>query len=202
MKTNPLNLKQIAKKLLYTIIFLAGISYYSKACTANFTYTTGVNGQVNFTSTSTGVSAYTEYNWDANDGSGLVSTGLTNTYHHTYIANGTYQVLLYIYDSLAVCNDSIRLSVTVSNVTTPCTLHAGASATNGLAGQVLLTSTSLNTNANTLYFWTPGDGSPRVQWNDTLTHKYIYNGFYAATITVEDTGNAFCIDSNQVFIYV
>ncbi len=203
MKTTT-NLMKTGKKLLYALLFMVGLglSNYSNACTANFTYTTGVNGQVTFTSTSTGVSANTQYFWDANDGSGLVGTGYTTSYHHQYIANGTYNVLLWIYDSLGSCNDSIRLAVNITNVTNPCNMHASFTYATGGHGQATFTSTSTNTNANTLYYWNYGDGTPTTQWYDTATHKYTYNGYYDVWLTIRDTGSGFCTDSVDTWVYI
>jgi len=196
--------KTVKNLFLAFVLFLGmGLGNKALACTANFTYTTGLNGLVNFTSTSVGVNIATRYQWDANDGSGLANTGATNTYSHYYLANGTYHVLLYIYDSLLSCSDSIRLAITVSNVSAfPCQLSTSFTSVNGLDGQVTFTSTSQHTNANTLYFWNFGDGSPRIQGHDTITHKYIYSRWYGVWLVTQDTGNAYCIDSNAISIDV
>jgi PKD repeat protein len=152
MKTKLQYQTKTFKKLLLGIFFLVSVIAGNKAfaCTANFTYNTGLNGLVNFTSTSVGANGGTHYEWDANDGSGVVNTGNVSTYSHYYLANGTYNVLLYIYDSLLVCNDSIRLAVVVSNVSAyPCQLSASLTYVSGLDGQVTFTSTSAHTNPNT-----------------------------------------------------
>jgi len=204
MKTKLQHQTKTVKSLFLALFVVIGMGLSNKAlaCTASFTYTNGLNGLVHFTSTSVGVNVGTAYYWNTDDGNGLISTGNTNTYNHYFLANGTYNVLIYIYDSLGNCNDSVRQAVIVSNVTQPCNLSASGTYSNGLAGQATLTSTSQHTNANTLYFWNFGDGSPRVQGHDTITHKYIYNGWYTAWIVIQDTGNAYCIDSNIIYVNI
>jgi len=206
MKSKLQHQTKTVKTLFLAFAFLIGMGLSNKAlaCAASFTYTTGVNGLVHFTSTSGGVGPTTGYTWNPGDGNGFVFNGYgnSNTYSYYYQANGTYTAMLCIYDSLNSCNDTARVSVTVSNVTQPCNLSASGTANIGGDGQVKFTSTSLNTNANTLYFWNFGDGSPRVQGKDTITHKYTYSNFYTVWIVIQDTGNAYCIDSNVIYINV
>src|ERR1700722_10731757 len=103
MKTKSLQTN--LKKLLLGLSLVLGLGWsnISKACTANFTYTTGVNGQVFFTSTSSGFSS-PWYLWDPGDARG---TMYGNAPSHTYITNGTFYVHLYVTDS--ICTDTITL---------------------------------------------------------------------------------------------
>lgn len=185
--------KSIGKRLLYSLLLIGGImlsGYKSYACHANFTYAAGVNGHYTFTSTSTGFSS-PYYSWNPGDGSGWQSGGIT--FAHTYTANTTYSVELLVMDS--TCADSIVIPITVTNVTSPCVLSANFTASVGAHGVVTFTSTSTGTNANTLYFWAPGDSNIYVQGSTTYIHKYLYQGSYGVWLTVEDTGSAYCIDS-------
>jgi PKD repeat protein len=196
MKTsNP----KMSLRVLFIALGMFWASFAGVACNANFTYVAGLNGHYSFTSTSTGVGSGTQYEWNPGDGSGW-QYGNT-AFRHIYTVNGTYNAKLWISDSSS-CNDSITISITVSNVTTPCTLSANFSYTIGAHGVVTFTSTSTGTNANTQYYWTPDDSNLRVQGTTTYTHKYLYQGDYLVWLTLSDTGNAYCMDSNATYIYV
>ncbi len=149
---------------MYTIFLLGSLafgSYKSIACTASFTYVAGLNGHYTFTSTSVGVGGGTRYSWNPGDGSGWQNGG--TTYLHTYVTNSTFNVRLAIYDSTLSCMDtSVIVPVTVTNVTSPCTLSASFTYSVGAYGVVTFTSTSAGTNANTLYYWKPGDSNQTV----------------------------------------
>lgn len=189
------------KNLTIGILMLCGImlsSYKSFACTASFTYTAGVNGHYTFTSTSSGFSFGPDCYWNAGDGTGWQYG--TPTFTHIYTANGTYNVELAADDS--TCFDTATVAVTITNITVPCTLSAGFNISYGAGGQVTFTSTSGGTNVNTLYYWAPGDSNQRVQGSTVYTHTYMWNGPYTVWLTVEDTGNAYCIDSTDVQITV
>jgi PKD repeat protein len=199
MKTR--SLKNHFGKLLFGLILVMsmGWSNIAKSCpiTANFTYTLGVNGNVSFTSTSSGVGPNSYYFWDADDGSGMV-WGNT-TFNHLYLVNGTYNVLLYIQDTVGACFDSIRIPITVSNITYPCTLRANFKDSTENNGKVKFTSTSTGTYPITLYYWNFGDGTPTVLGGDTITHQYMYDNWYGnpykPKLTIKDTGSALCADS-------
>ena len=96
----------------------------------------------------------------------------------------------------------ITIPVTITNVVTPCTLAANFTVSYGLGGQVTFTSTSGGTNANTLYYWSPGDSNQRYQEPSVYTHTYLWSGPYTVWLTVEDTGLSYCIDSIEYLINV
>ncbi len=192
--------KSIGKRLLYSLLLIGGVmlsSYKSMACNANFTVAAGVNGHYTFTSTSTGFSS-PYYSWNPGDGSGWQYGNIT--FAHTFTANATYSVELFVQDSS--CMDSIVIPVTITTVTSPCILAANFTYSVGAHGVVTFTSTSTGTNANTLYFWAPGDSNIYVQGTTSYTHKYLYQGSYGVWLTVEDTGSAYCIDSIYEWINV
>jgi PKD repeat protein len=200
MKTSTRKTKSHFKKiLLYAIVLLGSLtfsSYKSKACTTSFTYSAGVNGHYTFTST--GFSAIWYY-WDPGDGSGWHNG--SSSFNYTYLANGTYHARLYAIDS--TCADTSTIdTIVVSNVTIPCTLHASFNVTYGAGGQVTFTSTSTGTNVNTFYYWSPGDSNKRYQGSASFMHTYLWDGRYGVWLTIEDTGNAYCIDSTWVQITV
>jgi len=191
---NPTSL--FKRKFLFGIFVLIGLmlsSYKSTACTASFTYTAGVNGHYSFTSTSVGVGRYTFYTWNAGDGNGW--HGGSTTFSHIYKTNGTFTARLAIMDSSLTCVDTASVSITVSNVNTPCTLAANFTYTVTPHGVVNYTSTSTGTNAYTQYYWRPGDSNLYVRGTTTYTHKYLFQGFYTMWLTVKDTGLSYCIDS-------
>jgi PKD repeat protein len=196
MKTK--SLKKAGSRMLAALALIIGIGLFSnaKACTATFTYTTGANGLVNFTST---VSGFTtpSYWWNPGDGSGFLYGANPS---HTYLANGTYYVLLTVTDS--ICTDTITLPVTVTNVTNPCLIKPSFTVSYGTHGNVTFTSTSTGTTVNTVYFWDPADGTGRVSGTTVFNHKYIYKGNYNVCLTLQDTTNSSCIDSTWVNINV
>jgi PKD repeat protein len=203
MKTSNLRtVSPFRKTLLYAIILLGSLglsSYKTMACTASFSYTAGLNGHYTFTSTSTGFSGAFYYSWNPGDGSGW-SPG-NSTFSHLYTANGTYYARLFVTDS--TCSDtSVVDTIVVSNVTIPCTLSAGINVTYGSGGQVTFTSISAGTNSSTVYYWSPGDSAQRYLEPSVYTHTYLWDGYYSVWLTVEDTGNAYCIDSTEVNILV
>jgi PKD repeat protein len=198
------NLKRVfpfKKGLLYAIILLGSLtlgSYKSMACTASFTYSAGVNGHYTFTSTSSGFGPGLQYSWNPGDGSGWHYGG--SPYNYTYTTNNTFTVQLAANDS--TCFDTASMAITVSNVTTPCTLSANFTISYGPGGQVTFTSTSTGTNANTFYYWKPGDSNQRYQEPSTYTHTYPGNGNFYAWLVVEDTGSAYCIDSVEELVHI
>ncbi len=204
MKTSSLKtVSPFRKKLLFAALIVGSLvlgSFQSKACTASFTTNAGLNGHYTFTSNSIGFGPGVSYSWNPGDGSGWHQTWFTNTYSVIYTVNTTYNVQLAANDS--TCFDTITIPVTVSDITTPCTLSAGISVSYGSSGDVTFTSTSTGTNSNTLYYWSPGDSNQRYQEASVYTHKYLWDGYYTAWLTIQDTGTAYCIDSTEVRIMV
>jgi len=183
------------KKLALTILTLAffGLTNVAMACTASFTSSIGVNGHATFTSTSTWSTGYPHYQWDAGDGSGLQYG--SSTFNHIYTANGAYWVKLILTIDTVSCTSVDSALVTVSNVTTPCTLAASYTYSAGAHGLTSFASTSTGTNAGTLYFWNFGDGGGKTLSTAGPTHTYIYQGYYTVWLYIEDTGSAYCEDS-------
>jgi PKD repeat protein len=199
MKTTTQRLKTAGRKLLQAFVLISCIGLFSNmasACSATFTYTTGANGLVNFTSSVTGFTSPI-YWWNPGDGKGNMYTANPS---HTYITNGTFNVTLYVTDS--TCMDTITLPVTVTNVTNPCLISPSFTTSFGSHGAVTFTSTSTGTNINTVYFWDPGDGSGRVSGGTVFNHTYTYKGSYTVWLTLQDTTNLICIDSVPAYITV
>ncbi len=203
MKTNNPQTRSLFRKMMvYAIVLLCGFtlsSYKSLACTASFNYTIGPNGYVTFTSTSTGFGPGVFYSWNPGDGSGWQAFNNT-TFAHWYLTNNTFTAKLAVNDSF--CYDTATMNITISNVVTPCTLSANFTYTVAALGSVSFTSTSTGTNANTLYYWRPGDSNQRVQATANYSHTYEYGGNYPVWIIIEDTGSAYCMDSIIEYVYV
>ncbi len=156
---------------------------------ANFTYTQGANGLVNFSSTSTGTVAGTVFNWQY----GYNTSGGTgaNT-SNTFPANGLYNVTLYVFNSTnPLCMDSVVIPVTVN--TLPCSLNASFNYTIGTGGNVNFASTSTGTTNTSLYIWNFGDAT-NGSGNPT-SHTYANSGTYIATLTVNNGSLSSCVDT-------
>ncbi|MBL7917742.1 MAG: PKD domain-containing protein, partial [Bacteroidia bacterium] len=93
--TDSLNMCTSTKCKTVTINCIA-----ASTCTANFSYSTCVNGNMQFFSTSSGVGNFTYYSWNFGDS----SFGTGQSPNHTYSANGIYTVCLTIIDSTTNCN--------------------------------------------------------------------------------------------------
>lgn len=203
MKTRTIQTKSsFSKKTGWGFLLVCGLllsSYQSKACTASFTYSAGVNGHYTFTSTSIGVGAGTQYMWNPGDGSGW-HVGRT-PFVYTYTANATYTARLAIQDTSCV-DTSAAVSITVTNVVSPCILSASFTYTVAPQGVVNFTSTSGGVNSYTQYYWTTTDSNNRVRATNTYTHQFAWSGYHTVWLTVEDTGSQYCIDSIPENIYV
>ncbi len=169
-----------------TLIYIT-VNTASCNLNANFSYTVGANGVVNFASTSTGTNVSTTYQWYFSPGS---ATGANVT--HTYNNNGVYGVSLFASDSS--CYDSLTVYITVNTAT--CNLNAGFTYTLGANGVVNFASTSTGTNSGTTYQWYffPGTAS-----GPTSTHTFPNNGTYPVTLWVNN-GN--CSDSITGYISI
>jgi PKD repeat protein len=160
------------------------------AAIANFTYSLGAAGVVNFTSTSTGAASFY---WTFGDG---LDTLLQNP-SHTYLINGSYVVTLYAHDSSATCLDTIVKTINVTNITTPCTLNASFTKFNGAGGLVTFTNNTTGNVGTTTYNWNFGDGAAASIANPT--HTYTSNGTYTVKLIVTDVN---CADTSTVLITV
>jgi len=187
--------------LLLLSIFCINAVY---ACSVNISVHYGINGHVTFNASSTGGDVYgDQFTWNLGDGSGNKNMGYDSTLSYVYTTNGTYKVSVqFQVDSSPTCSSTDTISINITNITTPCTLSTSYTYTVNAAGQVNFTSTSTGTNANTLYYWNPGDGSPTIQALSNYSHTYTYQGGYYVWLYTKDTGAAYCIDSTYQYIAV
>lgn len=150
-------------------------------CFADFTFSTdGLS--VDFTNLSSG--NFDMVSWDFGDGIGW-SGDMNPTYE--YLAPGTYEVCLYIYDSMTGnCNAQYCQYVTVASG------GGGACDANYtyVANELYVECTNTSTGTYTTAIWDFGDGSTPGFDN---THTYAAPGTYEVCLTI---GNIFpfCVD--------
>ena len=152
-------------------------------CTAiaDFTYTDNGNGNFSFTSTSTG--GLNHY-WQFGDGNNAI---YVNNPNHTFAANGTYNVVLHIFDSLYTCYKWKSYSVIVNGVNGTSICNAGYTMyLDSITNNIIVTNSS--TGANLSYFWDFGDGNTSTQAYPSYT--YSTPGPFLLCLTVSDSINS------------
>lgn len=174
------------KKIYFLLILFIGLSIrLNSQCNASFNYTVGANGNVTFSSTSTGTNSLTTYGWFFGDGGQTVGFA-PSTVNHTYVNNGAFTATLTIQDSLFMCYSSVAITLTVT--TAPCT---GSIAINSspVAGGVygFSTPTGPSVDPNTTYNWNYGDGNfSNGTGLSSVSHTYMASGNYTVTLSVTD----------------
>ncbi len=165
---------------------------------ANFTYTLGANGLVNFTSTSIGTNSFTNYRWTFGNGIVLSGNNMTST-AQTYTANGTYVVTLKDSTSNPACVSQISQTINIGNVINPCNLSANFSGA-GTNGVFNFNNTSTGTSAGVTYLWNFGDAttSPSV----SPSHTYTNAGNYTVTLSANNNYSYSCVSTKTTVISV
>jgi PKD repeat protein len=139
---------------------------------ANFSYRLYANGNIGFSSTSTGnIGAYS---WNFGDGSDAIKSPNPT---HQYIANGTYPVTLTVENSSG--ESSVTINVTISNVAIVVVETVDFTfAFSGLGVQFTDTSTKPGDR-----LWNFGDGTT----SNLISPYYLYgaNGAYTVTLTIQ-----------------
>src|SRR6185312_10614270 len=158
---------------------------------ASFTYTVSAHGVVNFTSTSHGTNANTQYYWRPDD-SNLYVHG-TSTYTHKYLYKGFYGVWLTVKDTgNSYCIDSTYQYITVNTAdSSNCHIHANFTYTAGPYGQITFTNTSVGAKAGSQYEWIVGN---KLIYFGTgpFTYTFNFNGVYSVKLAISDSS---CNDS-------
>ena len=175
-----------------SVVLPVTVTSYTTPCglAANFTFTQGVNGQVGFTSTSTGTIAGSSYIWKYGD---ATPNGSGNPNSHTYAANGTYIATLTVNNTIT-CVSSITKTISVNTISiNPCNLVANYTYTVGSGGNVSFASNSTGTNGNTTYFWDFGDGFTGA--GNAPSHSYASAGAYNVLLFANNQTNPLCVDS-------
>ena len=182
MKNKYLNKTKVAIGTLFAGLFLCTALSSNAQCAANYSYTIGSNGTVNFQSTSIGTSTATSYYWSF--GASGWATGSTASY--VFLTNGMKSVCLHIVDTLitAGCSSTKCDSVLITNVSTvtPCNpsvaFYLSKDSTQTLAWNALPSYPTNITNAS----WTWGDGSTSNGLYPS--HTYSAAGTYSICVTV------------------
>jgi PKD repeat protein len=187
-------------KYLTLLFFLLLAKKNVSQCTANFSYTIGASGAVNYVSTSLGTNSTTTYFWSFGNGTSYTATGSPGIFtSNTFTANGTYFVTLFISSTFPVCTSTITQTVSISTVTL-CPIIPAFSFTTGGGGNVNFQSISTGTILGTNYTWKFGDGSIVTTSNTTISHTYSVNSNYAVKLFVFN--NSSCLDSVTNFVNV
>ncbi len=163
---------------------------------SNFTYSQSNNGLVNFTSTSSGTLSSATYSWTYGD----ASIGVGANSAHTYSANGSYSVILYVKNNVSPsCNDSSLVQTVVVN-SYSCNLNANFSYSLGANGLANFVNTSVGTSSTTSYSWNFGDATNAALANPT--HVYAANGTYIVTLTVNNNSTPVCISTKTISLVI
>ena len=152
---------------------------------ANFNYTQGSNGTINFNNTTTGASGGVSYSWAFGNGSTSSATSPANT----YTANGTYIATLTANNNTTpACVSTKTLAIFVNSI---CNLVAGFNYTVGANGVVNFQNTSTGTTSFTSYSWNFGTAPTSTVTNPSHTY---FNGTYTVILTASSF-SPFCTDT-------
>lgn len=158
--------------------------------TANFSATNvggcaGLTTTFNDLSTTDGINAITNWQWDFGDGTIQSFTG--PPYQHTYNVPGTYSVKLIVTDA-AGCKDSITLNNLVT-ATDPVPGFTSADTLTCPGATVTFNNTSSPVGFSST--WDFGDGGTSTATSPT--HVYAATGLYTVKLIIQDVFS--CIDS-------
>ncbi|MEO0898560.1 MAG: PKD domain-containing protein [Bacteroidota bacterium] len=147
-------------------------------CLATFNWVNQAPLQINFFANNVNI-ANPVYEWDFGDG----RTGMNQVTTHTYNAAGTYQVILFVTDSVSNCTAIDSQFVTVID-DDQCQADFSA-VTIGAATQFQnLSSHSLAGGGNITYQWAFGDGNTSIQ--EDPQHFYGASGVYLVCLLMVD----------------
>jgi PKD repeat protein len=158
---------------------------------ANFGYTQGGNGLVNFNNTSTGTVSGVTYSWFFGDN----TTGTQVAPAHTYSANGVYQATLVANNNTTpACSNGITLPVVVNSY---CTISANFTYSVNTNGSVSF----FNTTTPTLglnYSWNFGNSTSSSLMNPVAI--YTANGTYTVTLTANSSST--CVNQHTAVVTI
>jgi PKD repeat protein len=156
---------------------------------ASFTYSPTsptIGGTVTFTATATGGISPYSFSWRFGDG----STGSGGSATHSYSAQGTYEVILTVQDSMSPSNSlTTTSSLTVSPPSPPPLSASFAySPSNPSVNQaVVFTATASGGVSPYSFNWNFGDGT--VGSGSSVTHSYSSPATYTVVLTVHDSAS-------------
>lgn len=196
-------MKKISTYLkLLTVLGLMFFAQQSKAqCAPNFIYSLNANGNVTFTSTSTGVSSVTtNYYWGFGNGVNVNGINMI-TASTNYTANGTYVVTLFVVSTAPTCSNQVTYTISITNATTPtCNINANISTSQGANGLVNFTNSSTGTVVGTTYAWNYGDNSTGTA--AAAPHTYSANGSYTVTLVANNNFTSSCVSTKTAVVVV
>jgi PKD repeat protein len=195
MKTSlQKNRKTIKSLAVGAVLSLASLTSNAQ-CSADFSYTIGMGGNVSVVSTSLGTTPSTTYQWQFANGTPI--TGSTSSFAFTY--NGYYSVILTITDLVSGCTSTINRQIKITNAALlACTssydfvTNDGTHPILNALGEVEFYNFSSGITSTTVFNWNFGDGT--ISTLDNPTHKYLTDGSYNVTMFLEDSANG-CIDT-------
>ena len=149
-----------------------------QSCNGDFTYTPITCDSIWFTPVNYSNTA--SYTWYFGD-------GYSSNYQspaHQYDTNGTYYIILEVWDSLTGCFDSSLVAVNI-NCTTNCVVNGAFSwYVDSLSCDIHFISTSYGGVAPYTYYWNFGDGNSSTQQHPT--HSYPNNTSFTRCLTITD----------------
>ncbi|MDQ3108927.1 MAG: PKD domain-containing protein [Bacteroidota bacterium] len=168
------------------------MNYTSSNCNASFTWTQTVANEIDFVSTSTGVTAQTIYGWDYGDNT--YNYSMTGNSNHIYASAGSYIICLTIYDSLNLCTSTFCDSVTVWGNSAPSTCDANFFIYPDSLNSQQAWGYNLSTGGPGMtYQWSWGDNTP-IDVAQYPSHIYANTGTYTVCLVVVDSANQ-CTDT-------
>ena len=148
---------------------------------ASFNYVDNGGGNYSFTNTSFG--NHNQYKWYFGDGT---TSGGTDA-NHTFLANGTYTVVLGIEDTTNLpqnsCQDYYYTTIEVTDVPVSLSCNAGFTVYPDTIPNTLVVVNS-STGTNLSYSWDFGDGT--ILTSPTPSHVYSTNGPYFLCLSIDD----------------
>ena len=161
--------------------------------TAAYNYYIYSHNSIHAYSTSTGVDSttvYAWYLWAANGGLVQSQSGHTNYIVSQTLANGTYDLCMYLYTSNGTLCDSVCKYITIDSSNACAGLTADWSATYLQNNNVSFSAVDTNTSAH--HIWNFGDGTSSSDIH--VVHAYSNPGLYHVCLYVYIPGST-CVDS-------
>jgi hypothetical protein len=181
-------IQKVSICLFCFVCFIHTLNFKAQcSLTASFTYTNGPNGQVYFTSTSTGTNSNTIFRWNFNSYPnyyGIFNGTSLSTYTQTFSNNATYKIYHgVVYTQPTYCVDSVFQLITITNATcsavTAFSLQQLPNQSFTWNGLVSYPSNVSSVN------WNWGDGTTSTSLYPT--HSYAFASYYNICLTVFTT---------------
>lgn len=174
------NFLKLTKALMVGALMCFGFEANAQ-CSANYTYVVDPsnNGDVTFTNASSGGTSGTSYFWSFGDGTGGSYAG---SFTHNFTSTGTYTVCMTMNDSLATCNDSVCIAISVTNSGPAGGCNASFIPYDSM-GYGYFYNNSTGTSITST--WDFGDGNVGTSTGD-ITHLYATPGTYWVCLTINN----------------